>query len=700
MMSVVALSLNAQVYTEYFTYSDPEVAGGTRTQLSIGDDIETGDAQDDFYYGWYLNAKSSNREVGPNNEASPKVSAEGALGYNGYIASAEGNSVKIDSAVAYSSDQRSSNWAVNDRNGDTLRMPSSGAVYAAILYKPLLNSYSSIRDFFGFEFSSTSNSSRGRVFVNPDGNDVQFGVSKNKSKESDGLELSEVFTGGMESTYLLVLKYEVIGDKASDDIVKLWVNPDVTLGEEEDGQVTALSSINETSTSDISAGTIVRLNIRQRGNNGLIGNIVVASDWESVLHGPTLAESISIDQADFTLGVRSTQQLDVTFDPEDASDKRLIWSSSDEDIVSVDDDGVVTALGLGGENATITAKSVEGDFESTVVVTTEWIPVTGVSLDESTLTVGMNYSKTLTETIAPEDASDISVTWSSSNEDVATVEDGVVTSVSVGTANITAKTADGDFEATCAVTVEEIAVTGVVLDSVSFNLGVGATAQVTATVSPADAFNQTVTWSSSNEDIATVVDGLVTSIGVGTATITATADGDFKATCEVTATVVAVTGVTLDQSQLELVVGNTGTLVETVTPADAFEQTVTWSSSNEDIATVVDGLVTAVGSGSATIRVTTIDGSFFAECTVLTRLSGVNETSISALSIYPNPSNGAITIANVAGADVMIYDVTGKVVYQASDINGAQSINGLSQGFYFVSVKTADAQEVTKIIVE
>ena len=165
--------------------------------------------------------------------------------------------------------------------------------------------------------------------------------------------------------------------------------------------------------------------------------------------------------------------------------------------------------------------------------------VTSVALDKTTLalTVG-DAAVQLTATVAPEDATDKTVTWSSDKTSVATVDaTGNVTAVAEGTATITATA--GDKTATCTVTVKAatIAVTSVALDKSELALTVGdAAVQLTATVAPDNATDKTVTWSSDKTSVATVdATGKVTAVAEGTATITAKA-GDKTATCTVTVT--------------------------------------------------------------------------------------------------------------------------------------------------------------------
>ncbi len=166
---------------------------------------------------------------------------------------------------------------------------------------------------------------------------------------------------------------------------------------------------------------------------------------------------------------------------------------------------------------------------------------------------------------------------------------------------------------------ENYKVTDVSLDKTSLDLEVGDSETLTATITPSDATNQKVTWTSSNTNVATVDEnGKVTAVGAGTATITATAadgSGEF-ATCEVTVTQISVTGVTLDQTSLTLTEGETGTLTATVEPSNATDKSVTWTTSDESVATVANGVVTAVGAGTATITVKTQDGGFTDTCEV------------------------------------------------------------------------------------
>ncbi len=257
-----------------------------------------------------------------------------------------------------------------------------------------------------------------------------------------------------------------------------------------------------------------------------------------------------------------------------------------------------------------------------VTVNAKVINVTGVSLNKNSLELVEEDTETLTATVSPSDATNKNVTWSTENSGIATVSDGVVTAVSAGNTTITVTTEDGSYTDTCSVTVTEkiINVESVSLDKTSITLTEEDTEQLTATVSPENATDTSVTWSTENSSIATVSqDGLVTAVGAGTTTITVTTTDSSKTdTCVVTvnAKTVSVDSVSLNKNTLELEEGASETLIATVSPANATNQNVTWSTESETIATVSNGLVTAVAEGSTTITVTTEDGGKTDTCSV------------------------------------------------------------------------------------
>ena len=292
------------------------------------------------------------------------------------------------------------------------------------------------------------------------------------------------------------------------------------------------------------------------------------------------------------------------------------------------------------------------------------IPVTGVSLNKNSLTLAVSKSETLIATVTPSESVVKSVVWTSDKPEIATVDaDGLVTAVMSGNAKITVTTVDGGFTATCDVTVVQ-PVTGISLNKNAMTLNVTETEKLIATVSPELADNKAITWTSNKPEIATVdTDGLVTAVMPGNAKITVTTvDGGFTATCDITV-IQPVTGISLNKNAMTLNVAETEKLIATVTPENAINKSVIWSSSNSEIATVDDnGLVTALKAGNAEITVMTVDGEFKAMCNVTVNdPSGINSPMASGAKVFVN--GNTITISGVEkDVPVFIYSMSGVLI--------------------------------------
>ena len=304
------------------------------------------------------------------------------------------------------------------------------------------------------------------------------------------------------------------------------------------------------------------------------------------------------------------------------------------------------------------------------------ITVAEIRLSQSTLSMKKGETAALTVTITPENATDKSVDWTSSDTKIATVDStGKVTAVSAGTAIITCMAKDGsDKKATCEVTVTDptppkpsvVKVTKITLNKTTASVGKGKTMQLTATVTPTNATNKAVTWKSSNTKIATVSStGKVTAKSAGTVTITCTAkDGSGKkATCKVTVTepkppvkpTVKVTKVTLNKKAATLSPKETLTLRATVTPTNATNKAVTWKSSNTKIATVSStGRVTAKSAGTVTITCTAKDGS---GKTATCKITVYNNTQAYVARIYTKALGRA---AEPAGLNYWVGEINSK----------------------------------------
>ena len=264
------------------------------------------------------------------------------------------------------------------------------------------------------------------------------------------------------------------------------------------------------------------------------------------------------------------------------------------------------------------------------------VEVESVSLNKSEMTLTEGKSETLAATVTPENAENKSITWSSNNEAVATVDvNGTVTAKSAGTAVITATSTNGK-SAGCTVTVEkkQIPVTEVRLSESTVGIVEGSTYKLTATVLPENTTDsKNVSWSSNNEAVATVdANGTVTAKSAGTAVITATSTNGKSAGCTVTVEKkqIPVTEVRLSESTVGIVEGSTYKLTATVLPENTTDsKSVSWSSSNSEVATVdANGTVTAKRAGTAVITATSTNGKT-AGCTVTVSKKEIPITEIS-----------------------------------------------------------------------
>lgn len=245
------------------------------------------------------------------------------------------------------------------------------------------------------------------------------------------------------------------------------------------------------------------------------------------------------------------------------------------------------------------------------------VAVTSIQLDKTTITLLKGENTKLTATVLPENASNPTVSWNSSNSSIATVDTkGNITAVAAGTTVITVTSADGQFSASCSVNVN-VNVSSITLSDTSITLEKGSSKQLSITINPVDATDKSVTWFSSDTNIATVdKTGNVTAVNGGNATITAkSADGKITATCSINVTV-SVQSVFLNKNEITLIKGQTATLNATITPSDVTIKDVTWSTSDKNIVTVESGNIKAVSVGTATITVTTTDGNKTASCSV------------------------------------------------------------------------------------
>lgn len=391
--------------------------------------------------------------------------------------------------------------------------------------------------------------------------------------------------------------------------------------------------------------------------------------------------SVSVSPTSKTLNKGETVTLTATVSPSTATNKNVTWSSNNTAIATVDSEGKVTGIAAG--TATITVTTADGGKTATSTITVNPTPVSGVSLDQSAISLKVGASKTLVATVTPEDADNKDVTWSCSPTSVATVdENGKVTAVAEGNATVTVTSNDDSTKsAQCAVSVVQSSepVVGsefelvtsvndltsgdyVVIGCSSQNAVAGSLnstylTSVSATISndkvtltddmevfEINASNDKWTFTSENTSLGYSGTNLTNKTGTLEWTLEITSSGTLTMSggsntmkyntssprFKVYGSSFAQAGdvqlykqsgkvnsVSLDASDIGVNVGQTHTLTATVSPASALNKNVSWSSSDETVASVTnEGVVTGVKAGTATITVTTEDGSKTASCLV------------------------------------------------------------------------------------
>ncbi len=331
-------------------------------------------------------------------------------------------------------------------------------------------------------------------------------------------------------------------------------------------------------------------------------------------------KSFKLNKSSVTINDGKTYTLKAIFSPSNASNKDLVWKSSNTEVATVSSKGVVKGIKPG--TATISCKSKQTGKTVKCTVKIKKVKVKKVLFGEKMYTVKHNGTLQLKAHISPANATNKKIKWASSHPDFVKVNSkGKVTGVRLGkVATITATSVDGKIVASCRVKVQEIKITAFKLNKKTATTYTGGTVTVSPVFTPANPSNKKVTWSSSDEAVAKVsATGVVTGIKKGTAVITCvTDDGKFRADCTVVINQsVRVTGVTLDKKSEEANIGTAFNLVATVAPHNASNQRLIWESTNEKVATVsANGRVLTLAEGVTYIRVLTEDGRRVASCRI------------------------------------------------------------------------------------
>lgn len=340
-------------------------------------------------------------------------------------------------------------------------------------------------------------------------------------------------------------------------------------------------------------------------------------------------ESVTISSEDLILNVGDEQVLTAEVLPLTATDRTVRWSTTDTNVVTIDSNGKLKAVGAG--HAAVLCSSLDNSVQDYINVYVRQ-PVSNISLNTNKITVSKGTEFWLYATILPETADIKEVEWSTSDAELATVtQDGKVTALMPGVVTIMATSKDNGGTDYCVVTIEEAVTSITLLTGDSQTLFVGAQFTIVPEILPIDAPNKKVTYVSTNTDIASVDEnGCVTALMGGECDIiVTTVERELKALCHITVKEYLST-IELDKSFTYLNIGAYVDLIATTTTDTASNKNIIWLTGNSAIATVEPtGRVTGVNYGTTVITAVAEDGGGAIATCIVQVIEPVTKISLS-----------------------------------------------------------------------
>ncbi len=412
--------------------------------------------------------------------------------------------------------------------------------------------------------------------------------------------------------------------------------------------------------------------------------------------------NVKLSITNLTMNAGEYFYLDAVLTPANSTKEGLVWECVDTNIATVSSTGRVTAKAAG--QTIIMVKTENGATAYCKLTVLE--AVTGLELTPEKVVIDVGEKVTLTPSFFPETASNTNVYWTSSDEDIVSVDkDGEITGKQGGMAVIQCQTDDGGYNAVCIVTVIE-EVTEIKITPEQYKLGLGKTYQLKAEITNSTATNKDIEWFSSDDSVVEVdKNGKIRGMSLGYATITARAlDGsDAEATCEVRV-VTEVTGMTMNVTSITLIQGETYALKADIRPATATYNTPSWKSDDDNIALVDDdGIVTAISPGTAWITATARDSSGkYCKCyvTVIAPIPATGVTTmVSEVVMAPGEKKTVIAKATPANTtDSMIWTSSDESIARVNATTG--EITAVSPGNTTIVVMTDSGKKaVVNVIV-
>ena len=504
-------------------------------------------------------------------------------------------------------------------------------------------------DSVGFYVQSSSSKSVEVYFSSSSSNDIPSDLfdSNNKICEKNNITNNGYYSCELSNSKIISQQYFFIGLKGNGQIFAFQGNSHPTLSNDKVG---------------ISAGKNYYLNNSTwtDASTSNSSTIFVKAFTTDTNDEPSIigVDSVTISPNVLNLKVGETSSLTYNISPSNADIKSTEWSSSNTGVVSVDKDGKVSAVGIGTANVVIKVVGQDNSEASDSIVVnviSQYISVNSVTLvdaNNNTLSNSMNLNigeeVTIKFLINPSNVTLKETNWTNSDSSKVSMKDSVgyalIKGIEVGSSDIeiTVKDYDGNVK-TDSVKVnvinsnQPVLVSSIALSPTSVTLNPNGTYKFNVTVSPSNATNKGVTWSSNDTTVVSVdQNGNIKALKKGTAKIRVTAQDGSGKYAEASVTVesskptnILVTGVSLNASTVKMYVGQSYQLIHTIKPSNATNKGVTWSSSNTNVVSVSNGKIVGKSSGKARITVTTNDGRYsaYTDVTVINRPSSNSSSS-------------------------------------------------------------------------
>ena len=329
---------------------------------------------------------------------------------------------------------------------------------------------------------------------------------------------------------------------------------------------------------------------------------------------PIKIESITLSKESLDLFIGQEETILATILPENATNKELEWTSTNNAVATVDN-GQIKALGEGVTE--VICKSKNGEVVSKCVITVSPITIESITLSKESLDLFIGQEETILAAILPENATNKELEWTSTNNAVATVDNGQIKALGEGVTEVICKSKNGEVVSKCVITVSPITIESITLSKESLDLFIGQEETILAAILPENATNKELEWTSTNNAVATVNNGRIKALGEGvTEIICKSKNGEIASKCVIRVKPIMVESITLSKESLDLFIGQEETILAAVLPENATNKELEWTSTNNAVATVNNGRIKALGEGVTEIICKSKNGEIASKCVI------------------------------------------------------------------------------------